>query len=165
MDDRRLPPHRLRVTLLAAVGVAVGAGVVVASLVSGCRADALPFSESDADLPVVTDGSDFRIGAGDTAAVWYVVGNRAGRPVYLRRCGDRLAAALDRWTGSAWSEVEAGACPAGVEPVDVGMGATEVRRSSHPITAPGTYRLRIGSAGAPGASLVWSSPSNAFVVR
>lgn len=78
------------------------------------------------------------------AEVRYRVSNSFDEPIFIQRCGDRIAAGLEPLVNGEFQLASPGICPANVSTVALRLEAGATVVDSMAIGAAGEYRLRIG---------------------
>ena len=133
------------------------------ALFSGACADSVSPGRT---LHVSTTSPEFvLISSSEWARVTFRTSNLGSAAVYLRRCGDRVMAAVERWESGKWVQVSGDGCLAVNDMSAVPLQPGASRDDLRSIGERGRYRLRLGIARSPNEQPAWDALSNTFDVK
>jgi hypothetical protein len=125
-----------------------------------------PFGSGGSGLEVRTEQDEYVAAPlSSVSNVGFTVKNEGAESIYLPRCGEQVAVAVDRREGGDWRQVHSSICQAVNVSTPVELKPGESVRSVVNVGAPGRFRIRVRAADSPDAERYEESVSNAFTVE
>jgi len=132
-------------------------------LLAGCTSS---LGSSGPELQVRTEQEEYVASPiSSVSPVGFTVTNDGDESIYLPRCGEQVAVAVDRRDGGDWRQAYSGICQAIYEASPLELKPGESVRSVVSVGAAGRYRIRVRATASPGAERFDEAVSNAFTVE